>query len=125
MSEGIINPKAIAPLYKPWEIPNKHRVKGGEVRDGRRPSQITVAQNLRAAVQEWREGVGGGGQYAGASDTTLALLEHWFFRDHKVAARDGSSYPFRYHFCQREAIETLVYLTERSEERRVGKECRL
>ena len=61
MPEDILNPKAIAPLYKPWEAPNKHRLKGGEIRDGRRSSQITVAQNLRAAVQEWREGVADGG----------------------------------------------------------------
>ena len=84
MPEDILNPKALEPLYAPWELPNKHRVKGGEVRDGRRPSAISIAQNLRAAVREWREGVDGGGQYAGASDTTLELLDHWFFRDHKV-----------------------------------------
>jgi len=112
MPEDILNPKALEPLYAPWELPNKHRVKGGEVRDGRRPSAISIAQNLRAAVREWRDGVGGGGQYAGASDTTLELLDHWFFRDHKATLRDGSTYPFRYHFCQREAIETLIYLIE-------------
>ncbi|HEY2919893.1 MAG TPA: DEAD/DEAH box helicase family protein, partial [Candidatus Binatia bacterium] len=112
MPEDILNPKAIEPLYNPWDNPSKHRIKGGEVRDGRRPSAIAIAQNLRAAVREWREGISGGGQYAGASDTTLELLDHWFFRDHKVTLPDGSSYPFRYHFCQREAIETLIYLTE-------------
>jgi type III restriction enzyme len=112
MPEDILNPKAIEPLYNPWDSPHKHRIKGGEVRDGRRPSAIAIAQNLRAAVREWREGVAGGGQYAGASDTTLELLDHWFFRDHKINLPDGSSYPFRYHFCQREAIETLIYLIE-------------
>lgn len=112
MPEDILNPKAIEPLYNPWDSPNKHRIKGGEVRDGRRPSVIAIAQNLRAAVREWREGISGGGQYAGASDTTLELLDHWFFRDHKVSLPDGASYPFRYHFCQREAIETLIYLIE-------------
>src|SRR6266545_4671262 len=112
MAEDILNPKAIEQLYKPWDNPSKYRIKGGEVRDGRRPSAIAIAQNLRAAVREWREGISGGGQYAGASDTTLELLDHWFFRDHKVNLPDGSSYPFRYHFCQREAIETLIYLIE-------------
>jgi len=112
MPETILNPKAIEPLYKPSDYPTKHRIKGGEIRDGRRPSPIAIAQNLRAAVREWREGVSGGGQYAGASNTTLELLDHWFFRDHKVNLPDGSSYPFRYHFCQREAIETLIYLIE-------------
>ena len=112
MPEDILNPKAIEPLYNPWDNPNKHRIKGGEIRDGRRPSAIAIAQTLRAAVREWREGISGGGQYAGASDTTLELLDHWFFRDHKVSLSDGSSYPFRYHFCQREAVETLIYLIE-------------
>lgn len=72
-----------------------------------------VANTLRAAVREWRDGLGdGNGQYAGASDTTLELFEHWFLRDHVAKARDGSTYPFRYHFCQREAIETVIYLLE-------------
>jgi len=113
MPEDVINPKAIQPLYAPWELPNRHRIKGGEVRDRRRPSDILVAQNLRAAVQEWREGIADGGKYAGASDTTLELLEHWFLREHKVSTgSNGSSAPFRYHFCQQEAIETLIYLLE-------------
>jgi type III restriction enzyme len=112
MPTDIINAKAIQPLYKPWEMPDHHRLQGGVIKDGRRPSGIVVAQNLRAAVREWREGVAGGGQYAGASDTTLELLNHWFQRDHLATAKDGSNYPFRYHFCQREAIETLIYLLE-------------
>ena len=112
MAEDILNPKALESLYRPWDAPNKHRIKGGTIRDGRRPSQIIIAQNLRAAVQEWREGVDGSGRYAGASDTTLELLEHWFLRDHTVTLPDGPTYPFRYHFCQREAIETLIFLLE-------------
>jgi type III restriction enzyme len=113
MPEDVINPKALQPLYAPWDLPNKHRVKGGEVHKGRRPSGILVAQNLRAAVQEWREGIAGGGRYAGASETTLELLEHWFLNEHRVSTgRNGSSTPFRYHFCQQEAIETLIYLLE-------------
>src|SRR5271157_2147549 len=120
MADDIINPKALEPLYAPWEVPNKHRVKGGEVRDIRRPSSVTVANTLRAFVREWRDGLGDGNwQYAGASDTTLELLEHWFLRDHMAKARDGSTYPFRYHFCQREAIETFIYLLEVRDVRRL------
>jgi type III restriction enzyme len=37
------------------------------------------------------------------------LFEYWFKEDHEVAGFAGV---FRYHFCQREAIETLVYLVE-------------
>src|SRR5437016_1725865 len=107
MPDEILNPKALEPLYQPWEEPGKHRLKGGEVRNSRRPSPLTSAQNIRAVVRDWRES-----SYPGASDTTRALLEHWFLRDHAVKARDGSDTLFRYHFCQREAIETLVYLKE-------------
>ena len=107
MPDEILNPKALEPLYQPWEEPNKHRLKGGEIKNSRRPSPLTIAQNVRAAVREWRDS-----SYPGASDTTRDLLEHWFLRDHTVRAKDGSDVPFRYHFCQREAIETFVYLKE-------------
>ncbi|MHB8521346.1 MAG: hypothetical protein ACYDH9_11400 [Limisphaerales bacterium] len=39
------------------------------------------------------------------------MLHHWFGRDHLIGAA-GLQIPFRYYFCQREAIETLVYLYE-------------
>ena len=79
MPDEILNPKALEPLYQPWEEPNKHRLKGGEIKNSRRPSPLTIAQNVRAAVREWRDN-----SYPGASDTTRDLLEHWFFRDHTV-----------------------------------------
>lgn len=107
MPDEILNPKALEPLYQPWEEPNKHRLKGGEIKNSRRPSPLTIAQNVRAAVREWRES-----SYPGASDTTRDLLEHWFLRDHTVKVKDGTDVPFRYHFCQREAIETFIYLKE-------------
>ena len=47
--------------------------------------------------------------YPGASDVTRRLFEYWFDEDHEVA---GFRVPFRYYFCQREAIETLVWLVE-------------
>ena len=50
-----------------------------------------------------------GAGYPGASDVTRRLFEYWFDEDHEVA---GFPVPFRYHFCQREAIETLVWLVE-------------
>jgi type III restriction enzyme len=112
MPTDIINAKAIQPLYKPWEMPDHHRLQGGVIKSGRRPSGIIVAQNLRAAVREWREGVAGVGEYAGVSDTTLELLNHWFQREHLARDNKASTYPFRYHFCQREAIETFIYLLE-------------
>src|ERR1039458_3056754 len=101
----IINISALEPLYLPHEKPTKHRVRAklkdapAEVKDGRRPSEITIAQNLRLHVDAWRDT-----DYAGASDTTRELLYHWFHRDHTVKTPDGEVVPFRYYFCQREAI---------------------
>jgi hypothetical protein len=113
MVNPIINTAAIEPLFASHEEPNFHRVraeKSGEsakVVKGRRPSPITVANNLRSFVKGWRES-----DYAGASDTTCELLFHWFEQDHVVETRAGERIPFRYYFCQREAIESLIYLWE-------------
>ncbi len=113
MSSPVVNVSALEPLFAPHEEPTKHRMRA--LREGepaqivpiRRPSPIQIAQNLRHAVREWREN-----DYPGASDTTRELLHHWFFRDHTFTAPDGETYPFRYYFCQREAIESLIYLME-------------
>lgn len=104
-----INTAALGPLFPAWEEPNKHRVRadrgdGSVERPGRRPSGITIAQNLRAQVKEWRDNF-----YFGASDTTRHLLNHWFGRAHAVGS---DAHEFRYYFCQREAIETLIYVKE-------------
>jgi type III restriction enzyme len=113
LTSPIINLSALEPLYQPHEMPTHHRVRakrGGEPAEiikGRRPCDIVIAQNLRRYVTEWREA-----DYAGASDTTRELLYHWFERDHTVRNSDGEFVPFRYYFCQREAIETLIYLKE-------------
>ncbi len=111
--ETIINIAALEPLYRPDGEPNCHRVrakaegKPAETVKGRRPSAIAIAQNLRRTVGEWRQS-----EYPGASDTTRELLTYWFERSHLTESRDGSKIPFQYYFCQREAIETLVYLYE-------------
>ncbi len=102
-----IKTESLEPLFSAWEEPSKHRVRavtgtGAEERQGRRPSSITIAQNLRAEMKLWRESF-----YPGASDTSRHLLNHWFGRSHNVGGHE-----FRYYFCQREAMETLVYLKE-------------
>lgn len=74
---------------------------------GRRPTSIAIAQNLRRDVAEWREA-----KYGGASDTSIALLNHWFDTSHTVVGANGLQVPFGYYFCQREAIESLIYLYE-------------
>ena len=113
MTSPIINISALEPLYRPHEMPTHHRVRAkregepAETVKGRRPSDIIIAQNLRHYVSEWRDA-----DYAGASDTTRELLHHWFERDHTVINSDGELIPFRYYFCQREALETFIYLKE-------------
>ena len=95
----------------PWERPTCYLAKddsaptGWRVEDsGRRPSRLLLAPKIRAGVDAWRNG-----GYAGASDVTRRLFAYWFDEDHEVA---GFDVPFRYHFCQREAIETLAWLVE-------------
>jgi type III restriction enzyme len=113
MSGPIINLSALEPLYLPHEKPTRHRVRAkkegapAQTIEGRRPSDIVVAQNLRLHLDAWRET-----DYAGASDTTRELLYHWFHRDHTIITPSGEIVPFRYYFCQREAIESLIYLRE-------------
>lgn len=109
----LINPQALEPLFPPWEEPNAHRVRAdrpgetAKVVKGRRPSPIIIANNLRSAIHDWREAY-----YVGVSDTTRQLLTHWFERPHRIKTAEGEEFEFRYFFCQREAIETLIYLKE-------------
>jgi hypothetical protein len=58
---------------------------------------LYLVNALRADVKRWRES-----GYRGTTETTRALFAHWFRVDR---AR-------RLFFCQREAIETLVYVLE-------------
>jgi len=101
----------------------------GEIRDGRRPSESwiplaitrkgkraaeqieidfdatgdrrernTLINDLRRDVAKWRRG----NEYAGVTPITRKLLQHWADteRDNRVL------------FCQREAAETAIFLTE-------------
>ena len=95
----------------PWEPPTSYLVKdedaptGWRVDDsGRRPSQLLLVPKIRETVDAWRAD-----DYEGASEVTKRLFEYWFDEDHEVLGFDA---PFRYYFCQREAIETLAWLAE-------------
>ena len=74
------------------------------VPERRKPSEGTyVVNGVRARVDAWRaQG------YRDASNTSRRLLGFWFADEHR--APDGT--PFRFYFCQREAVETFIYLTE-------------
>src|SRR5918992_806369 len=58
---------------------------------------------LRETVNRWRAG-----GYEGATRTSRELLNHWFHADHKLPTGQA----FSYHYFQREAVETLIYLWE-------------
>jgi len=70
--------------------------------DQRLPSKAYLVNELRKAVYTWREQ-----GYPGTTPTTKRLLQYWFNEDHIV-----NNEPFEFWFCQREAIETLIYVYE-------------
>ena len=57
-----------------------------------------LVANLRKEVKKWRDN-----NYQGASDTSKALLNWWFIKEHPR---------FQYYFAQREAVETTLYLLD-------------
>jgi len=61
-----------------------------------------IAEQIRPAVIEWRES-----GYPGTTETTKRLIEYWFEEDHELGDEE-----FEFWRCQREAIETLIYLRE-------------
>ena len=58
---------------------------------------------IRESFKGWRAG-----GYKGITETTRELLNFWFNHDHIL--HDGRK--FSYHYFQREAIETLIYISE-------------
>lgn len=92
----------------PWEIPTCYLRKTGpnefEVIEGRRPSGMFLVNNIRKEVDEWRNN-----DYPGVTSTTYQLLMHWFENSHQPVFGNE---PFNFYFCQREAIETIIYLFE-------------
>ena len=99
-------------LFAPWEEPNRHRAKnpaGGPavIKPGRRRSRCRLVPFIRAQVDQWRQS-----GYAGATETTKALLRYWFDTAHPN--------DFRYHFAQQEAVETIIWLYEVAQYRSLG-----
>jgi type III restriction enzyme len=66
-----------------------------------------LVEKVRKGVKTWRDS-----GYAGASDTTRALLQWWFGEEHLVPGADGTMAPFRWYFAQREAVESAIWLYE-------------
>ncbi len=70
--------------------------------NNRQPSKAYLVNELRKAVFAWRQQ-----GYQGATPTTKRLLQFWFQEDHLL-----NDEPYQLWFCQREAIETLIYVYE-------------
>jgi type III restriction enzyme len=117
----------------PYEEPERHWRYDRESRTfslepGRRPAGYVVAtpgsksfddpgvfvplplvNRIRPRVKAWREA-----GYPGVTGTTLRLLQHW---------RDPETWEARrFFFCQLEAVETLIWLTEAPAGERQGVE---
>ncbi len=66
-----------------------------------------LVDKIRKEVKQWRES-----NYEGASETSKALLKWWFETGHPIEDSEGNISTFKYYFCQREAIESVIYLYE-------------
>jgi type III restriction enzyme len=118
-------------INSPYEEPQRHWRYDRETRlfdlvEGRRPAgyvvasgdsrafddpgifvEIPLVNQIRPRVKAWREA-----GYPGVSSITKRLLEHWH-NPEEFETR-------RFFFCQLEAVETLIWLTEASPAERVG-----
>jgi len=116
-------------INDPYHEPTRHwHFEPGrlpEIREGRRASgylpaggntqlsitdelvQLDLVNDIRDRVRRWRQD-----DYPGATSVTRDLLDRWFDEQREAGLR-----PF---FAQREALETLVFLTEAPPDRRVG-----
>ena len=73
------------------------------------PIKIPLVNQIRPRVKQWQDA-----GYPGATGITRRLLEHW----HNHEEREHN----RFFFCQLEAIETLIWLTEAPDAEKVGVE---
>ncbi|MCW5205512.1 DEAD/DEAH box helicase family protein [Desulfobulbus sp. F5] len=118
-------------INSPYEEPQQYWLyirerREFEKREGRRPAgyvvatpgssssddpgkfvEIELAQQIRPKVRAWREK-----GYPGVTGTTLRLLRHWQDPEERQDSR--------FFFCQLEAIETLIWLTEAPAADRAG-----
>lgn len=119
-------------LNSPFEEPSRYWFYQRETREfilkeGRRPAgyirasesaksfddpgefiELPLVNRIRPRVKAWREA-----DYPGSSGITRRLLKHWW--DPEQRERDR-----RFFFCNLEAIETLIWLTEAPASDRVG-----
>ena len=68
--------------------------------------ELPLVNMIRPRVKAWREA-----GYPGVTGVTQKLLEHWNDKDVRQ---------YQFFFCQMDAMETLIWLTEAPEADRVG-----
>ena len=68
--------------------------------------ELPLVNTIRPRVKAWREA-----GYPGVTGVTKKLLEHW---------NDKDARQYQFFFCQMDAVETLIWLTEAPEADRVG-----
>lgn len=111
-------------INSPFVCPQQHWVPGTaalEIKPERRPAgyeifdirnntrrfvELNLVNTIRTRVEQWR--VAG---YPGITAVTRRLLEHW---------NDATARQNQFYFCQLEAIETLIWWVEATEEFRQG-----
>jgi len=72
--------------------------------------KLPLVNQIRPRIKTWREA-----DYPGTTGITKRLLQHWGDPEQRDSNR-------RFFFCQLEAIETLIWLTESPASERVGVE---
>lgn len=68
--------------------------------------ELPLVNKIRPRVKAWRES-----GYPGVTGITKALLDHW---------NDKDARQYQFFFCQLDAIETIIWLTEASAADKVG-----
>lgn len=118
-------------INTPYEEPHQHWFYDREnrdfyIKDGRRPAgyvmatpnskafddpgifvEIDIVNQIRPRIKAWRES-----GYQGVTGITKRLLDHWQDPEERIERR--------FFFCQLEAIETLIWLTEAPAADKVG-----
>lgn len=69
-------------------------------------NEIGLVNYIRPRIKKWRDAI-----YPGVTGITKRLLDHW---------NDTEARQNRFFFCQLEAIETLIWLTEGPDSEKVG-----
>jgi len=126
MSNLVDNPILNSAFEEPTRYHHFQRGRDPEVCEGRRPAQYLMARaerhggaaqvlhvsiklelvnRIRERVKAWREA-----GYPGTTRITMELLEYWRSPDHHR----------RFFFCQLEAADTVIWLTEGPAKGKVG-----